>query len=181
MKVIETELRGAFVFEASNYKDDRGYFSVPFNLKQFREITNFHADFVQDNLSCSKKNVLRGLHYQIKKPQGKLVRVIKGSVQDVIVDLRQSSKTFGKHFSVILTDKNNLSLWSPPGFAHGFLSLEDDTKFFYKVTNFYSPDHERTLLWNDSELNIEWKYFDNLLLSDKDLQGTPFKMCEKYI
>lgn len=180
MKVTETELRGAFVFEAPQYKDDRGYFSVPFNLKEFREITNFHADFVQDNLSCSKKNVLRGLHYQIKKPQGKLVRVIRGSVQDVIVDLRQSSKTFGKHFSVILTDKNNLSLWSPPGFAHGFLALEDDTEFFYKVTNVYSPDHERSLLWNDPELNIKWKYFDNLLLSDKDLQGTPFKICERY-
>lgn len=180
MKATETELKGAFVFEASKYEDDRGYFSVPFNLKVFREVTNFHADFVQDNLSCSKKNVLRGLHYQIKNPQGKLVRVTKGSVQDVIVDLRQSSKTFGKHFSIVLTAENNLSLWTPPGFAHGFLSLEDNTQFFYKVTNQYSPEHERSLLWNDPELNIKWQLSDDPLLSDKDVEGKPLKTCDKY-
>lgn len=180
MKATETGLRGAYVFEAPQYKDERGYFSIPFNLKVFREVTDFHADFVQDNLSCSKKNVLRGLHYQIKNPQGKLVRVTKGSVQDVIVDLRQSSKTFGKHFSVILTADNNLSLWTPPGFAHGFLALEDDTQFFYKVTNQYSPEHERSLLWNDPELNIEWQLSGDPLLSDKDAEAKPLKTCEKY-
>lgn len=181
MKATETELKGAFVFKAYQYKDDRGYFSVPFNLKEFREVTNFHADFFQDNFSCSKKNVLRGLHYQIKKPQGKLVRVVKGSVQDVIVDLRQSSVTFGKHFSIILTAENSLSLWSPPGFAHGFLALEDDTQFFYKVTNQYSTEHERSLLWNDPELNIEWQLSGDPLLSDKDVKAKPFKTCDKYV
>lgn len=180
MKAVETKLHGAWIFEIDQYKDDRGYFSVPFNLKEFREVTDFHADFYQDNLSCSKKNVLRGLHYQIKKPQGKLVRIVRGSAQDVIVDLRQSSKTFGQHFSITLTDKNNLSLWTPPGFAHGFLALEDDTQFFYKVTNEYSPENERTLLWNDPDLGIEWKIDGEPLLSPKDAEGKPLKTCEKY-
>ena len=180
MKAVETKLHGAWIFVINQYKDDPGYFSVPFNLKEFREVTDFHADFYQDNLSCSKKNVLRGLHYQIKKPQGKLVRIVRGSAQDVIVDLRQSSKTFGQHFSITLTDKNNLSLWTPPGFAHGFLALEDDTQFFYKVTNEYSPENERTLLWNDPDLGIEWKIDGEPLLSPKDAEGKPLKTCDKY-
>lgn len=180
MKATQTDLQGAWIFETEQYKDKRGYFSVPFNLKKFREITDFHADFVQDNLSCSKKNVLRGLHYQIQKPQGKLVRVIRGSVQDVIVDIREFSPTFGKHFSIILSDKNNLSLWTPPGFAHGFLSLQNNTQFFYKVTNDYSPENERTLLWNDPELNIEWQIDGEPIVSDKDAVGKTLKQCDKY-
>jgi dTDP-4-dehydrorhamnose 3,5-epimerase len=180
MKAIETKLHGAWIFEIDQYKDDRGYFLVSFNLKKFREVTDFHADFYQDNLSCSKKNVLRGLHYQIKKAQGKLVRIVRGSAQDVIVDLRQSSKTFGQHFSITLTDKNNLSLWIPPGFAHGFLALEDDTHIFYKVTNEYSPEDQRTLLWNDPDLGIDWKNDGKPLLSPKDAEGKLLKTCEKY-
>jgi len=173
------DLEGVYVFETSKYKDNRGTFTVPFNLKEFRERTNFYEDFVQDNLSTSKKGVLRGLHYQVKNPQGKFVKVIKGSVQDVIVDLRQLSPTFGKYFSIVLSSKNNLALWVPPGFAHGFLSLSEDTQFFYKVTNDYSPENERCLFWNDPELNIDWQ-IDDPILSEKDVNGKVFKECEKY-
>ena len=174
MKVTKIDLEGVYVFETPKYRDNRGTFTVPFNLKEFKKATNFYADFVQDNLSISKKNVLRGLHYQIKKPQGKLVRVIKGSVQDVIVDIRQKSPTFGKSFSIVLSSKNNLSLWVPPGFAHGFLSLSEGTQFFYKVTDDYSPENERTLLWNDPELKIDWKIIDPII-SQKDIDGKLFK------
>ena len=174
MKATKIDLEGVYIFETPKYKDKRGTFTVPFNLKEFKEVTNFYADFVQDNLSTSKKNVLRGLHYQLKKPQGKLVRVIKGSVQDVIVDIRQKSPTFGKSFSIILSSKNNLSLWVPPGFAHGFLSLSEGTQFFYKVTDDYSPENERTLLWNDPELKIDWKIIDPII-SQKDIDGKLFK------
>ena len=174
--MIKIDLEGVYVFEAPKYRDNRGTFTVPFNLKEFKKATNFYADFVQDNISTSKKNVLRGLHYQLKKSQGKLVRVIKGSVQDVIVDIRQKSPTFGKSFSIVLSSKNNLSLWVPPGFAHGFLSLSEGTQFFYKVTNDYSPENERTLLWNDPELNIDWQT-DNPILSEKDVEGKVLKEC----
>lgn len=174
MKATKIDLEGVYIFETPKYKDKRGTFTVPFNLKEFKEVTNFYADFVQDNLSTSKKNVLRGLHYQLKKPQGKLVRVIKGSVQDVIVDMRQKSPTFGKSFSIVLSSKNNLSLWVPPGFAHGFLSLSEGTQFFYKVTDDYSPENERTLLWNDPELKIDWKIIDPII-SQKDIDGKLFK------
>lgn len=180
MKTTKIDIEGVYVFETPRYKDNRGTFTVSFNLKEFRESTNFYADFVQDNLSISKKGVLRGLHYQVKNPQGKLVKVVKGSVQDVIVDLRQRSPTFGKHFSIILSSKNNLSLWIPPGFAHGFLSLSEGTQFFYKVTNDYSPENERALIWNDPELKIDWK-IDNPIISEKDIEGKFFKECEKYV
>ena len=180
MKATKIDLEGVYVFETSKYRDKRGTFIVPFNLKEFKKTTNFYADFVQDNFSTSKKGVLRGLHYQVKNPQGKFVKVIKGSVQDVIVDLRQRSPTFGKSFSIVLSSKNNLSLWVPPGFAHGFLSLSEGTQFFYKVTNDYSPENERTLLWNDSELNINWQ-IDDPILSEKDVNGKVFKECEKYV
>jgi dTDP-4-dehydrorhamnose 3,5-epimerase len=180
MKATKIDLEGVYVFETSKYRDKRGTFIVPFNLKEFKKTTNFYADFVQDNLSTSKKGVLRGLHYQVKNPQGKFVKVIKGSVQDVIVDLRQRSPTFGKSFSIVLSSKNNLSLWVPPGFAHGFLSLSEGTQFFYKVTNDYSPENERTLLWNDPELNINWQ-IDDPILSEKDVNGKVFKECEKYV
>ena len=176
MKITEIDIPGVYVFETPKYRDNRGIFTVPFNLKEFKKATNFYADFVQDNLSTSKKGVLRGLHYQLKKPQGKLVRVIRGSVQDVIVDIRQKSPTFGKSFSIILSSKNNLSLWVPPGFAHGFLSLSEGTQFFYKVTNDYSPENERTLLWNDPELNIDWQT-DDPILSEKDVEGKALKEC----
>lgn len=176
MKATKMCLEGVYIFETQKYKDKRGTFTVPFNLKEFRESTNFYADFVQDNLSISKKGILRGLHYQVKNPQGKLVKVIKGSVQDVIVDLRKQSPTFGKHLSIILSSKNNLSLWVPPGFAHGFLSLSEGTHFFYKVTDEYNPENERSLIWNDSELNIDWK-IDNPIISQKDIEGKSFKEC----
>jgi len=176
MKATKMDLEGVYVFETPKYKDKRGTFTVPFNLKEFRETTNFYADFVQDNLSISKKGVLRGLHYQVKNPQGKLVKVIKGSVQDVVVDLRRQSPTFGKHLSIILSSKNNLSLWVPPGFAHGFLSLSEGTHFFYKVTDEYIPENERSLIWNDSELNIDWK-IHNPIISQKDIDGKSFEEC----
>ena len=180
MNRIETHLQGVHVFETPKYKDTRGSFTVPFNLIEFREVTNFHADFIQDNLSRSKKGVLRGLHYQVKQPQGKLVRVNRGAVQDVIVDLRERSQSFGKTFSIILTGEDNLSLWIPPGFAHGFLSLKKGTEFYYKVTGEYSPENERTLIWDDPDLKIDWKNTDIPILSDKDKVGKSFKECEKY-
>lgn len=179
MKAIKMCLEGVYIFETPKYKDKRGTFTVPFNLKEFRESTNFYADFVQDNISISKKGVLRGLHYQVKNPQGKLVKVIKGSVQDVVVDLRKQSPTFGKHFSIILSSKNNLSLWVPPGLAHGFLSLSEETYFLYKVTGEYSPENERSLIWNDTELNIDWQ-IDEPIISEKDIKGKFFKDCQKY-
>jgi len=179
MKIFETHLRDIYIFESSKYKDARGVFNVPFNLKEFHTITNFYSDFLQDNMSQSKKGVLRGLHYQVKKPQGKFVRVTRGAVQDVVVDIRQKSPHFGETFSIILTGKDNLSMWIPPGFAHGFLSLKKGTEFCYKVTGEYAPENERTLLWNDSELNIDWNIEGEPLLSSKDIKGKTFNDCEK--
>ena len=175
MIIDRADIRDIVIFEPKIIEDDRGYFFESYRQDDFTSnISSVH--FIQENQSKSAKGTFRGLHYQLKKPQGKLVRVIKGSVQDVIVDIRQKSPTFGKSFSIILSSKNNLSLWVPPGFAHGFLSLSEGTQFFYKVTNDYSPENERTLLWNDPELNIDWQT-DNPILSEKDVEGKVLKEC----
>ena len=178
MNVIGTNLKDAYIITNKKFEDDRGFFMESFNLKKFEKITGV-SNFVQDNHSKSSKGVLRGLHYQIEHPQGKLVRCISGSVFDVIVDLRKSSPSFGKWFGIKLCE-NNLQLWVPPGCAHGFYTLTDTAEFCYKTTDYYYPEYDRTLLWNDNDLSIEWGLYREPILSNKDIIGKTFKECEKY-
>ena len=172
MKVIERALDGVLVIEHQVFSDSRGVFFEGFNAEKFAAITDLKVNFVQDNFSTSKKNVLRGMHYQIPpKAQGKLVRVVSGEVFDVVVDLRGSSRTFGQWFGCVLSDKNRRSVWIPPGFAHGFFVLSDCADFFYKTTDFYSPENERCICWNDPEIGIAWPNEREVILSDKDKLG----------
>ncbi len=168
MKYIPGEIEGLWILESTVHGDERGYFFESFRADEFQKITGFSAPFVQDNESKSAKGVLRGLHLQ-KPPmaQGKLVRVVKGSVLDVAVDIRRSSPTYGKHQMIQLSEQNKRQFFVPPGFAHGFLTLEDETIFQYKCTNYYSPDYELGILWNDKDLNIQWD-FNNPLISNRD-------------
>lgn len=177
MKVEETFIKGCFVISPKVFTDKRGYFFESFNLNKFKELTGVNINFIQDNQSQSSKGVLRGLHFQAGEfAQAKLVRVIKGSVLDVCVDLRKESPTFGKHFSIILDDKNNKQLFIPRGFAHGFLVLENETIFSYKCDNVYNKSSERGILFNDKRLNINWNFTnDKILLSDKDKQLPTFE------
>ncbi len=175
MEIIPTEIEGLAVIKHNVFGDDRGFFMESFNKKDFQNL-GITPDFVQDNLSKSSANVVRGLHLQNPPfDQGKLVRVITGSVLDVVVDIRNSSATYGKVFKIELTEENKLSLWVPPGFAHGFATLKDDTVFSYKCTNYYSKAHEQTIVWNDSDLNIDWQVA-NPILSEKDKQGIAFNL-----
>lgn len=172
MKVEATNLSDCYVVTPTIFKDSRGCFFESFNQKQFKALTNIDFDIVQTNQSISSKGVLRGLHFQ-KEPyaQAKLVRVIKGSVIDVCVDLRKDSKTYGQHFSVKLTSENNKQLFVPRGFAHGFITLEDDTIFCYQCDNFYNKSSEGGIIYNDPQLNIDWSMnFDELIVSEKDLE-----------
>lgn len=178
MNLIPTPIADLFVIEPKIWKDPRGYFYESFSAKVFKD-AGIEADFVQDNQSFSQKGTLRGLHAQ-KAPfaQGKLVRVIQGKVLDVAVDIRKNSATYGQHFSIELSGENHKQLWVPPGFLHGFLTLEDHTIFTYKVTNYYDKDSELGILWNDADLNINWSAAiakEDLLLSDKDLILPSFK------
>lgn len=174
MEVIETKLKGLFVLKPKVFEDERGYFYESYNQNLFKQ-AGINFDFVQDNQSLSQKGVLRGLHFQNPPhAQGKLVRVITGSVYDVAVDIRKDSTTYGQWFGLELTEKNKWMMFVPPGFAHGFLTLENNTIFSYKCTNFYNKAAEDCLLWNDKDLNINWN-FDKPLLSAKDLEGKPFK------
>jgi dTDP-4-dehydrorhamnose 3,5-epimerase len=174
MEVIETELKGLFVLKPKVFEDERGYFYESYNQNLFKQ-AGINFDFVQDNQSLSQKGVLRGLHFQNPPhAQGKLVRVITGSVYDVAVDIRKDSTTYGKWFGLELNEKNKWMMFVPPGFAHGFLTLENNTIFSYKCTNFYNKASEDCLLWNDKDLNVNWN-FDKPLLSAKDLEGKPFK------
>lgn len=174
MKFEKTALEGVFILTPKVFGDDRGYFFEPFNKKEFTaNVGDFN--FVQDNQSKSSKGVFRGLHFQNPPfEQGKLVRVIKGSVSDVIVDIRKSSKTYGKHLKVTLTESNFKMLWIPPGFAHGFETLEDNTIFAYKVTNYYNKESEGCILWNDPNLEIKWES-EHPLVSDKDKTAKNFE------
>ena len=173
--VEEKEIEGIIIFETEVFRDDRGYFMEFYNEKRFNHNLLENFSFKQDNISCSKKNVLRGLHFQAPPyEQGKLIQVLKGKVIDVVVDLRMNSKTFGKHMKIELSSDNCKQLWIPPGFAHGFLTLEDDTLFSYKCTNHYSKNHEMDLLWNDENLNIEWG-IENPIISEKDKKATKFQ------
>src|ERR1700678_3348891 len=171
MKVRQTPLRGLLVLTAQIFKDSRGEFSESFNLRKIEE-AGLPGVWVQDNFSLSKKNVLRGIHYQITQPQGKLVRVTHGAVLDVAVDLRRSSPTFGKHFAIELNGESGEMLWIPPGFGHAFLALTDPVGFAYKVTDYYSPAGERTIVWNDPEIAIAWPIDTaDAIVSDKDRAG----------
>ncbi len=165
------DIEGLVVIEPRRFHDDRGYFFESFNEQKYAELLGEDVVFVQDNVSCSKKNVLRGLHFQNPPfAQGKLVSVVKGKVLDVAVDLRKDSPTYGQHEIIELSAENGLQFYIPPGFAHGFVALEEDTLFSYKCTNYYSPSHEDTLLWNDSKLDIDWNC-SAPLVSEKDKIG----------
>ncbi|MCB1114307.1 MAG: dTDP-4-dehydrorhamnose 3,5-epimerase [Chlamydiia bacterium] len=175
MKRIPTDLPDVILIEPTVFGDDRGYFLETYQKKHFEEQLGINAQFVQDNLSFSQKGVLRGLHYQLNHPQGKLVQVITGEVFDVAVDLRQSSPTFGKWAAFHLSQENKRLAYIPPGFAHGFLVLSDTAHFHYKCTDFYAPNDEHTLLYNDPTLNISWPQGISPLLSSKDRNGKLLK------
>jgi len=179
MHLTHTSLSGLWILEPKVFEDARGWFFESYNEKVFEEL-GITAKFVQDNVSYSRKGVLRGLHYQLEPmAQGKLVRVSKGEVFDVSVDIRRGSPTFGKWVGFRLSEQNKKMVWIPPGFAHGFLVLSDTAEFNYKVTNFYSPQHERTLRYNDEQVGIEWPRLDvPLCISEKDQKGQSLKDIE---
>jgi dTDP-4-dehydrorhamnose 3,5-epimerase len=180
MKLIETAILGVAILEMPIYCDDRGQFQETYNERRFLEL-GLPIDWKQDNLSLSRKHVVRGLHYQLIQPQAKLVRVISGAVFDVAVDLRRSSPTFGKHVSVELSAENGLAFYIPAGFAHGFAALTHEACFAYKVTDFYEPSGDRTLLWNDPALDIKWPVSaGDAIVSAKDLQGKPWDSAEVF-
>ncbi|MBK7845925.1 MAG: dTDP-4-dehydrorhamnose 3,5-epimerase [Zoogloea sp.] len=180
MKVIETAIPDLLILEPKVFGDARGFFMESFNARRFQEATGLNVDFVQDNHSRSAKGVLRGLHYQIQQAQGKLVRVVRGSVFDVAVDLRRSSPTFGQWVGVTLSEENNRQFWIPPGFAHGFLVTSDSADFLYKTTDYYAPEHERSLAWNDPAVGVVWPLDGAPLLSAKDVAGKPLGECETF-
>ena len=181
MNVIPTAIPDVLILEPKVFGDERGFFYESFNEKTFQQLTGVHTQFVQDNHSRSAKGVLRGLHYQIEQAQGKLVRVVKGAVYDVAVDIRKNSNTFGQWVGVELTAENFRQLWIPPGFAHGFLVLSDGTEFLYKTTDYYAPAHERCIAWNDEQLKIDWP-LNGLQpsLSSKDQQGKSLVEAEVF-
>ena len=168
MKVIDTKIPDVKIIEPTVFGDTRGFFFESFNEQKFRELTGVELPFVQDNHSRSTKGVLRGIHYQIQHPQGKLVRVVSGAVIDVAVDLRKSSPTFKQWVAVELSAENHRQLWVPPGFGHGFVVISDTAEFLYKTTDYWYKEHERSLRWNDPELGIQWGYTSEPSLSQKD-------------
>lgn len=180
MQFIKTKIPDVLIFEPKVFGDDRGFFYESFNGKAFLEATGHETQFVQDNHSKSAKNVLRGLHYQIQQPQGKLVRVAVGEVFDVAVDLRRHSEYFGQWVGVHLSAENKRQLWVPPGFGHGFLVLSDSAEFLYKTTDYYAPAYERSIVWNDPDLGIEWPIDEDPILSGKDLAGSKFKDADVF-
>lgn len=170
MQVISTKVDGAVIIEPKVFGDERGFFLETFQAERYRELADIDLAFVQDNHSRSSKNVLRGLHFQKTKPQGKLVRVVRGEVFDVVVDIRKGSPTFGAWAGVILSEENKKQLWVPPGLAHGFVTLSDTADFEYKCTDYYDPSDEGCLIWNDPHIGIEWP-IDDPHLSEKDALG----------
>ena len=181
MKILSESLNGILVFEHKLYKDSRGFFYESFNDELFKKALGSRVNFIQDNHSSSKAGVIRGLHYQVDPhAQGKLVRVISGSVIDVAVDLRRSSPSFGMYFKQELSEYNKLSMWIPEGFAHGFLSLQDNTQFLYKTTNKYSPEDERTIKYNDRTLNINWGDSIDIIQSESDIEGAEFENADYF-
>lgn len=180
MKVIKTSIADVLIIEPRVFKDDRGFFLESFNLRNFRNVTGLDVNFVQDNHSRSQKNVLRGMHYQIQQPQGKLVRVIKGAVLDIAVDIRRSSPTFGRWVSEMLSEDNHRQMWVPAGFAHGFLVCSDSADFLYKTTDYYAPEYERCIRWDDPDIGIEWPLEDEPIIAEKDRHGVLLKDAEVY-
>ena len=180
MKVTPTSIPSVLLIEPRVFGDTRGFFFESFNQRAFNLATGLDVNFVQDNHSRSSKGVLRGLHYQIQQPQGKLVRVVRGSVLDVTVDLRKSSPTFGQWVGVELTEDNNRQLWIPPGFAHGFYVLSDSADFLYKTTDYYAPEFECSLIWNDPTIGIEWPLNTQPIISAKDAQGKKLADAEVF-
>ena len=181
MQVIPTAIPDLLVIEPKVFGDDRGFFYESFNQRRFTELTGVADAFVQDNHSKSARNVLRGLHYQIRQPQGKLVRVIAGEVLDIAVDIRKSSPSFGKSVGVNLSAENKKMLWIPKGFAHGFVVLSESAEFLYKTTDYWAPEHERCIVWNDAELAIDWHLAGaNPLLSTKDQAGKRLRDAETF-
>lgn len=180
MNIIKTEIPGLLVLEPKVYGDDRGFFFESYNQRVLAEAAGITDTFVQDNHSRSARNVLRGLHYQIRQPQGKLVRVIAGKVFDVAVDLRRSSATFGRWVGIELSAENKRIAWVPKGFAHGFLVLSEYAEFLYKTTDFWAPEHERSIAWDDPDLAITWPLMGQPVLSGKDKAGTRFRDAEVF-
>ena len=180
MQVIATDLPEVMIIEPKVFGDARGFFFESFNARAFAEATGVDLPFVQDNHSRSAQGVLRGLHYQIQQAQGKLVRVVRGSVFDVAVDVRRSSPNFGRWVGVELSEDNHRQLWVPPGFAHGFLVLSASADFLYKTTDYYAPEHERCVLWNDPAIGIDWPLPGEPLLSGKDQAGMLLKDAEVF-
>ena len=180
MKIIPTIIEEVLIIEPRVFGDDRGFFFESFNAKVFAEKTGVQTNFVQDNHSRSSFGVLRGLHYQIQQAQGKLVRVVSGEVLDVAVDIRKSSPTFGQWVSCILSEQNKRQFWIPAGFAHGFVVLSETADFLYKTTDYYAPEYERSLLWNDPDLGIDWQITTEPILSAKDKSALPLKEAELF-
>jgi dTDP-4-dehydrorhamnose 3,5-epimerase len=180
MQATPTALPEVIILEPKVFGDDRGFFFESFNARAFEEATGLKREFVQDNHSKSAKNVLRGLHYQIQQPQGKLVRVVQGEVFDVAVDLRKSSKTFGQWVGINLSAENKKQLWVPEGFAHGFVVLSETAEFLYKTTDYYAPEFERSLLWNDPVLNIDWPVEEQPKLAAKDVAALTLADAEVF-
>lgn len=180
MKVTPTAIPDVLVIEPRVFGDARGFFYESFNQNAFRQATGLSLNFVQDNHSRSARGVLRGLHYQIEQPQGKLVRVVRGAVFDVVVDIRRRSPTFGQWVGMELTEDNHKQLWVPPGFAHGFVVTSDSADFLYKTTDYYAPQHERCIAWNDPAIGIEWPPGAAPQLSAKDLAGKPLASAEVF-
>ena len=181
MNVIKTDIPDVIIFEPKVFGDDRGFFFESFNQKAFFEAANLNISFVQDNHSKSAKNVLRGLHYQIEQPQGKLVRITQGEVFDVAVDMRSASATFGYWVGTNLSAENKRQMWVPPGFAHGFLVLSESAEFLYKTTDFYAPQHECCLKWDDPTVAIKWPLQGEPILSAKDNLGLSLQDATKFI
>ncbi len=178
--VTPTALAGVLILEPKVFGDARGFFFESFNQRDFVQATGLDVKFVQDNHSRSTKGVLRGLHYQIEHPQGKLVRVTQGDVFDVAVDLRRSSPNFGQWVGVVLSAENHRQLWVPPGFAHGFVVTSDSAEFLYKTTDYWYPEHERSLLWNDPSLSIDWPILHHPQVASKDAAGTVLAVSEVF-
>jgi len=180
MQVIRTEISEVLILEPKVFGDERGFFFESYHRRAFHKATGVDVEFVQDNHSRSIKNVLRGLHYQIRQVQGKLVRVVAGEVWDVAVDLRRSSPTFGKWTGFTLSAESKRMAWIPPGFAHGFVVTSGSADVLYKVTDYYAPEHERTLLWSDPALGIRWPRAGEPVVADKDRRGAPLRAAEVF-
>ena len=180
MRVSATQLPEVLLIEPQVFGDARGYFLESYHRQRFAQVTGLDVEFVQDNHSCSAMHVLRGLHYQLRQPQGKLVRVVAGEVYDVAVDLRRSSPRFGHWYGARLSEVNRHMLWIPPGFAHGFLALSEGAQMLYKATDYYAPTHERCIQWNDPDIGIEWPLSGLPLVSEKDSRGVRLAQAEVY-